>query len=177
MAPINAWTSFIQVIVGNFFISKSLGEGTKDEVDTLHDNLFQRHSVLPFLLGLSYILCGIGSWIYHASLTRFGLFLDYANIMITAPYITTYSLVNKYEGDFDESWIDLLAIPYWMVLFVASYGLTYEYGSMYTAIISPIIFVIAIWAFFTMVSEGTDYYYIHTSVALVFIAIAFFSID
>ena len=53
--PINAWSSFFFIIVGNFFISKSFGEGSQDMVDAGHSNLFQRHPILPFIFGASFV--------------------------------------------------------------------------------------------------------------------------
>ena len=114
-------------------------------VDAGHSNLFQRHPILPFIFGASFVQCGIGSWIYHASMTKFGLFLDYATIMVAVPFISLYVMLDLWEGDFDEKLIDKYTLPVYALLFLFSYFFTYIFGSYYTAVTGPIFAMLIIY--------------------------------
>ena len=176
LAPINAWTSYAQIFIGNFFVSKALGEGEADEVYGQRTNLFQRHPILPFLLGVSYFLNGAGSYVYHASLTKFGHFLDYANIMVTVSFVSFYCVVDRFEGYFDESHIEHLVVAAWMAIVIVSYFFTYRLAWVYTAVAAPILLIAGIYCGYSKDSRGTSNDYLIKALVSFIAALLFFEV-
>lgn len=173
----NAWSSLAFVIAGNFFISKAFGEGGEDALDADHSNMFERHPILPLLLGVSFVNCGVGSWVYHASMTRAGLFLDYATIMVAGPYVSLYAYLDLREGEYDEEIIDKYILPAYALLVITSYILTYTAGSYYTATAGPLFTALTLYGTQAKYSENTDYFYSRAATALFFLALGVFSED
>ncbi len=80
--PINAISSLSFVLVGIFIIGVGHAEKTKNKYITF---------LYPILL----ILIGIGSFIYHATLTLIGQFLDVAGMYGLAAFIIAYALYRR----------------------------------------------------------------------------------
>ena len=78
-------------------------------------------------------------------MTKFGLFLDYATIMVAVPFISLYVMLDLWEGDFDEKLIDKYTLPVYALLFLFSYFFTYIFGSYYTAVTGPIFAMLMIY--------------------------------
>ena len=72
---------------------------------------------------MCYVIVGISSYIYHASLTRFGYFADHGNIAMTINFATLYAVANLlFLDDLDGSpWADDIPLIAWMIACMLSY--------------------------------------------------------
>ena len=146
LEPINSWTSFSYILVGNFFVSKSLGEGEPIATTEKSSNMFTHHPIWPRLLGIAYLLTGVGSFSFHMSLSLFGEFMDYANILFTSFFVSYIALVDYYEPLITEEMYPNIAIYGWIFSLVVTYTVVYKYSRIGTYILSPLILFVSIWS-------------------------------
>ena len=86
-------------------MSMALGEGKMKQTNSLFSvNTFINHPIWPFYYGLILYLIGTSSFIFHASLTEFGYFMDYGNISLMANYVSLFVAMDSYyTGEMDET--------------------------------------------------------------------------
>ena len=107
-------------------------------------------------------------------MTKFGLFLDYATIMVAGPFISLYTLLDLWEGDFDEKLIDTYTVPVYALLFAASYFFTYLFGTYYTAYIGPLFSVLTLYGTQAKYSPTTDYTFMWLATGMFFLSLFVF---
>lgn len=77
----NTWSNFFYVFVGYFAISAGLCDiFNARRHPTAQSNFLQRHPQLSFMFGLGCLHLGVGSGLYHASLTHLGRQIDVASM-------------------------------------------------------------------------------------------------
>ena len=77
----NTWSNFFYCFVGFFAISAAFFDiFHSHRYPTAQSNFLQRHPQLSLLFGLGCLHLGVGSGLYHASLTRLGRQIDVASM-------------------------------------------------------------------------------------------------
>ena len=86
------------------FISMAIGEGEFDETANEGGllNHMYAHREWPLLLGVITVVVGVSSYIFHASLTHFGWFMDFANIGWMLFFMTFYVVMNYYHLELSD---------------------------------------------------------------------------
>jgi hypothetical protein len=161
LAPINSYSNLGYILVGNWLMSNALGEGQIDE--TNGRNLFSKHPTLPFLFGMQFVIIGIGSYIYHASVSYFGYFMDHANILATTLFLTFYSFLNLYSDELDQELIPQYGIAIYIVSVIIAWTNQY-YHFLHTWVTLPPLLSLAGYAITSHESETHDEYLITAGV-------------
>lgn len=91
--PFNAWSSLIFVPIGLWVARRSL----LDKVSAPRLSPVRRHKRYGLLFGGSLIITGIGSWLFHSSLTYLGHFLDVTGMYFLGGFLFTYGLSRKLQ--------------------------------------------------------------------------------
>ena len=170
LTPINAWSSYAYIFAGNFLISKSLGEGGDP---TNGSNLFTTNPVFLFLWGMVLNLVGTSSFVYHASATRFGYFMDFGNIMGMTTFWLFYSIVDLNEEALGDFPMNFIAVGGWLLSFAVSYVVR-SIGEIAIYVLCPIMVVVTLWAIRQKRMMDTNWTYLYACAALFAVAFVFF---
>ena len=119
------------------------------------------------------LIVGTSSFIYHASQTRFGYFMDLGNIMVMTTFAMFYAIIDLYEEDFADFPMNFLAVGAWLLSFALAYAVRYisEY-SVY--IYTPIIVVVILSAIRQKHMSDTNWTYFYGSLMFFGAAFLFF---
>jgi len=125
----NSWSNLAYVYVGIY----ALVAGYQDWRERRTDNYLVATPAMSFIFGLSCIYLGIGSGIFHASLTRWGQQLD-----VAAMYSTLVALLALNGGRHWPRIASLPAWPVWISLAVVVDVLLYIYKwQMQSTVVLP----------------------------------------
>jgi hypothetical protein len=144
--PFNAWSSFSANFVGNGVIATSLyvANHHEDYMASWHSNQMLKHPIWIFLLGSILNLAGVGSFIYHASNTRFGEVLDHTMVSPFFGFLAIYNIMDlllEFMNEYEHGLGDKLS-PYiaWTAFtFVIGFSFYTQYNEL---IPSPLLFLI-----------------------------------
>lgn len=89
--PFNAWSSVIFIPIGLWVVRRSI----LDKIPSPRLSPVRRHQRYGFLYGGSLVILGIGSWLFHASLTYVGHFVDVTGMYFLGGFLFTYGLSRK----------------------------------------------------------------------------------
>lgn len=89
--PFNTWSSVIFIAIGLWAARRSI----LDKLTSPRLSPVRRHKRYGLLYGGALIVMGIGSWLFHASLTYIGHFLDVTGMYFLGGFLFTYGLSRK----------------------------------------------------------------------------------
>ncbi len=89
--PMNAWSSVAFIPIGLWVARRAF----LDYVPSLHMPPVRRDKLYGYIYGLALVIMGIGSWVFHASLTYVGHFFDVAGMYFLGAFLFTYSISRK----------------------------------------------------------------------------------
>ncbi|MFQ5604193.1 MAG: ceramidase domain-containing protein [bacterium] len=91
--PFNTWSSLIFVTIGLWAARRSF----LDKVSAPRLSPVRRYKRYGLLYGTSLVIMGIGSWLFHASLTYLGHFVDVTGMYFLGGFLFTYGLSRKLQ--------------------------------------------------------------------------------
>ena len=91
--PFNAWSSLIFVPIGLWVARRAF----LDKVPSPRVAPVRRHTRYGLLYGTALVITGIGSWLFHASLTYVGHFVDVTGMYFLGGFLFTYGLSRKFQ--------------------------------------------------------------------------------
>lgn len=88
-------------------------------------NTFIRHPIWPFYFGFILYLIGISSYVFHASLTEAGVFMDYGNVSFMANFVSYIVMMDSfYTGEMDAT---VATVGFFLSMIVAYTNQAYRY--------------------------------------------------
>ena len=79
-------------------------------------------------MGMISLIVGTSSFVYHASQTRIGRFMDLANIMVMGTFVMFYTIIDLYEEDISDWSANVLAVGAWLGSFLLAYTVRFIFG-------------------------------------------------
>ncbi|MFQ5650603.1 MAG: ceramidase domain-containing protein [bacterium] len=89
--PLNTWSSVIFIPIGLWAARRSF----LDKLPSPRLSPLRRHKRYGLFYGGSLVLMGLGSWLFHASLTYVGHFVDVTGMYFLGGFLFTYGLSRK----------------------------------------------------------------------------------
>ena len=108
----------------------AIGEGDHDESinnDGLL-NIWYVHREWPMLVGVIMVIIGVSSYIFHASLSYFGWFMDFANICFMLLFMTYYTVVNYYNLELTDERSLQLAVSGFIFSWSFAYAIQFMFS-------------------------------------------------
>lgn len=89
--PLNTWSSVVFIPIGLWAARRAF----LDKTSSPRVSPVRRHKRYGLLFGGSLVLMGLGSWLFHASLTYVGHFVDVMGMYFLGGFLFTYGLSRK----------------------------------------------------------------------------------
>ncbi|MFQ5770269.1 MAG: ceramidase domain-containing protein [bacterium] len=89
--PLNTWSSVIFIPIGLWVVRRSF----LDKLAAPQLSPVRRHKRYGLIYGWSLVVMGLGSWLFHASLTYVGHFIDVTGMYFLGGFLFTYGLSRK----------------------------------------------------------------------------------
>lgn len=98
--PVNTWSNLGFILVGVMALATAVHDFTLTPRKTCV-NLMRTHWIYPVVYGVAAILIGIGSMVYHSSLTFFGQVIDIIAMYLLTSFMMLYNVSRMYrmKGD------------------------------------------------------------------------------